>query len=503
KNIGKVFLVGAGPGDPGLLTLRALECLQQADLVLYDGLVNPLLLRHTSGKCERTSRATGVSGRKVGQPEINQRLVEAGLSGLTVVRLKGGDPYIFGRGTEEARAVRDAGIPFEVVPGVTAATAAGVYAGISLTHREISSSVAFITGHEDPAKPASAIDYANLAKFSGTLVFYMGLHRLPQIAKTLLQHGKAGDTPACVVSKATTPHQQTVFAPLEQLPTVAKQANLRAPSLIIVGECVRQRESIAWFEQRPLLGQRIGMTRADQQADEVLSMSVTLGAEPVVMPLIEIVPPENWNDVDQAIVELKQTDWLIFSSSNGVRFFMNRLLELGHDLRALGSVQLATVGRATAATLATFHLTADIVPQSHSSEDLANALQTVVKGKRVLWAVADRRRKVLAEQLADSCAEWNEVVVYQNRDIADLPADVVTQILEHKLNWITLSSPAIARRLAQLLPTPAKNEIGKTIHLVSISPLTTAAARDVGLTVCAEAKEASWPAMFDAIVNHQ
>ena len=496
---GKVFLVGAGPGDAGLLTLRGLECLRQADLVLYDGLVNPLLLRHTNGECERTSRAASQGGRRVGQDEVNGRLIEAAQDGLTVCRLKGGDPFIFGRGSEEAAALRAAGIPFEVVPGITAATAAGVYAGISLTHRELSSSVAFITGHEDPDKPASAIDYKNLASFSGTLVFYMGLHRLPLIASALIDCGKPRDTPACVISRASTPMQRTVFASLEALPDEVKAANLRAPSLIIIGECVRQRESIAWFEERPLLGQRIAITRPAHQVDEVVPIALELGAEPVIVPLIEIVPPDDWQNVDGEIESLTQTDWLVFSSANGVRFFMNRLLETGYDLRWLGNTKLAAIGSSTAKVLRDFHLNADVVPDSHSSEDLVAELSGLVAGKRVLLAAADRSRRVLSEHLAPIADQWREVAVYQNRDVPELPDGMVKRIVSGELEWITISSPAIARRLAALLPGEAKQLIGSSTRLVSISPLTTAAASDAGLSVSAEADDATWLSMFDAI----
>ncbi|GAG33915.1 unnamed protein product, partial [marine sediment metagenome] len=253
---------------------------QKADLILYDGLVNPLLLRHSSATAERTCRSFTPSGPVLDQDEINQRLIAAARDGKTVVRLKGGDPFIFGRGSEEAAALVEASIPFEVVPGITAATASGAYAGISLTHRDMASSVAFITGHEDPSKSEKSIDYENLAAFEGTLVFYMGLHRLERIVENLLAAGKSPDVPACVISRASTPAQQTVSAPLNELVSVVRAAKLSPPSLILVGECVRQRESIAWFEKRPLFGKRIGITRPAQQAGPALARALELGAQP-------------------------------------------------------------------------------------------------------------------------------------------------------------------------------------------------------------------------------
>src|SRR5712691_140129 len=361
-NLGIVYLVGAGPGDPGLLTLRGLECLRRADVVLYDGLVNPALLRHTPAQAIRTCRVSEGGERHLDQPEINQRLIAAARAGQVVVRLKGGDPFVFGRGSEEAAALADAGIAFEVVPGVTAAVAAGEYAGISLTHREHASAVAFITGHEDPAKGASHLDYASLAGFSGTLVFYMGLHRLSQIAESLIAAGKSSETPVAVISQATLPRQRTVTGTLQTISEQVASAHLRPPSLIVVGECVRQRERIAWFEQRPLFGRRIGVTRADEQADPQLGRILELGAEPVLMPTLHIDPPERWDSVDEVLGRPSDFDWIVFTSVNGVRTFFERLWALGRDTRSLGQARLAAIGPSTADALQEFRLRADLMP---------------------------------------------------------------------------------------------------------------------------------------------
>ena len=339
-SVGKVYLVGAGSGDPGLITVRAVECLKRADLVLYDGLVNPLLLRYTSATAERTCRVNSIDGRALPQEEINRHLVEAALSGKTVVRLKGGDPYLFGRGTEEAAALVAAGIPYEVVPGVSAALAASVYAGMSLTHREISSAVALITGHEDPTKAESHLDYAALAQFPGTLVFYMGLHRLEAITHALTQAGKPAETRTAVISRGTWPQQRTVTGTLGDIAARVRQAELHAPSLIIVGECVRLRESLQWFEQRPLFGLRIGITRAEGQACEVIDRVVELGGDPVLLPTITILPPADWSEVDACLQRLDEYDWIVFTSANGVRQFFGRLWSQGGDARRLAGVKL-------------------------------------------------------------------------------------------------------------------------------------------------------------------
>ncbi|MEQ9067892.1 MAG: uroporphyrinogen-III C-methyltransferase, partial [Gimesia chilikensis] len=341
---GKVYLVGAGPGDPGLITLKGIECLQKADLILYDGLVNPLILQHVSTEVERTCRVSeGCKNRRVlQQDEINQRLISAALEGKTVVRLKGGDPFIFGRGSEEAAALRNAGIEFEVVPGITAATAAAGYAGISVTHRAHASAVALITGHEDPTKPDSALDYDVLAKFPGTLVFYMGLHKLERIVESLIQAGKAEETPAAVISRGTTPFQKTVQSTLSQLPEQVRQAGLVAPSLIVIGDCVSLRDQIAWFEDKPLFGLRIGITRAEEQSEPEIKRALELGAQPVLLPTIEIGPPADWEPVDAAIAGLDEYQWLVFTSANGVNYFLNRLWETGYDARKLAQLKIAT-----------------------------------------------------------------------------------------------------------------------------------------------------------------
>lgn len=500
---GKVYLVGGGPGDPGLLSLKGRECLAKADVVLYDGLVNPLLLRHTEAHAERTCRSMGPDGRVLNQEQINARLIADAQAGKTVVRLKGGDPFIFGRGSEEAAALAEAGIPFEVVPGVTAAVAAGEYAGISLTHRQHASAVAFITGHEDPTKPGSSIDYPNLAAFSGTLVFYMGLHRLPQIVESLIHSGKPADTPACVISRASTPLQRTVTAPLKDLPHAVAEAKLHAPSLIIVGECVTQREKISWFEHRPLFGQSIAITRPVHQADSAISQALELGAQPVLLPTIEILPPEDWAAVDQTLAQLSDYDWLIFTSANGVESLLRRLWSLGQDARSLGHLKIAAIGPATAETLHQFHLRADVVPDTFRAEALADALKPLVAGQRVLWAGANRGRDVLPTELEVAGAQVEKLVVYQNRDASEVPADTRELLEAGEVDWIALSSPSIARNLASLIGPTAMAHLGERTCIVTISPVTTAAAQEVGLPIHAEATEYTWNGLFEAIIRQR
>lgn len=501
--VGKVYLVGAGPGDPGLLTLRGLECLRRADLVLYDGLVNPLLLRHTHAKAERTCRVSRGSERQLDQQEINQRLIHAARAGRTVVRLKGGDPFVFGRGSEEAAALAEAGIPFEVVPGITAAVAAGEYAGFSLTHREHSSAVAFITGHEDPNKGSPSLDYQILAQFPGTLVFYMGWHRLAQISAALTAAGKPANTPVAVISHATWPSQVTVTGSLESIAAEVASAGLRPPSLIVVGDCVRQRDQIAWFEKRPLFGRRIGITRADEQADETLSVIAEVGAEPVLMPTLELMPPESWSSVDSACRRIGEFDWIVFTSSNGVRALLGRIWELGGDLRWLKDAQLAAIGASTAATLNDYQLRADVVPDNFRAEGLAAALASRVSGKKVLWVRADRARDVLRTELMAAGAVLEEVIVYRHQDIDAWPPEIRQRLVAGNLDWIGVSSPAIARNVWRLIPNEARQKLGQEIRIASISPVTSAACREIGLPVSAEATEFTWKGIVAAIQNSE
>ena len=496
---GTVYLVGAGPGDPGLLTLRGLECLQKADLILYDGLANPLLLLHTSAQSERTCRSPSPDGRVLDQAEINQRLIDSAKAGKTVVRLKGGDPFIFGRGGEEVAALAEAGIPYEIVPGITAATAASEYAGISLTHRESASAVAFITGHEDPTKAGSNLDYDVLAKFSGTLVFYMGLHRMESIVERLISAGKDPLTPAAVISRASTPAQRCVTASLAELPVEVRKAELHAPSLIVVGECVRMRDDIAWFEKRPLFGKRIGITRPVAQAGPVIAKCLELGAQPILLPTIDIRPPEDWDAVDAVIDRLSEFDWIVFTSVNGVDGLLGRLWELGRDTRCLSAAKIATIGTSTAAELQRYHLRSDLVPDSFRAEALAEALAPDVAGQRVLWARASRGRDVLPTQLTAAGADVEQVVVYQNVDVENLAESEISAIEAGEIDWIGLSSPSIARSLASLLTPNARSQLGDPVKIASISPVTSAAATDAGFPVNAEATTYTWDGILTAI----
>jgi len=484
-----------------LLTLKGQRCLASADVVLYDGLVNPALLKHSQASAVRTCRVGLGSQRHLEQQEINQRLIDEARQGRTVVRLKGGDPFIFGRGSEEAAALAEAGIPFEVVPGITAATAAAVYAGISLTHRELASAVAFVTGHEDPGKPTRFLDFEILAKFPGTLVFYMGLHRLSKIAETLQQHGKPGSTPVAVISRGSTPRQRTVTGHLKDIAESVQAARLHAPSLIIVGECARQHESINWFEKLPLFGVSIGITRPAGHEDTAADLAWSLGADPVLMPTIQIEPVTDWSEVDRTLQRIADYQWIIFTSVNGVDALLNRLWGQGKDARALAGIRLAAIGPATAERLQSHRLHADLVPEEYRGEALAEALAPYVRGQKVLWARASRGREVIPAQLRAAGAELDSVVVYRHVDVDRFEPEVEQRLAAGELHWIALSSPSIARNIARLVPAGQRAQV----RFAAISPVTAAAAHEAGLQIDVIAEEYTWAGLVSAIrrAHHQ
>jgi uroporphyrinogen III methyltransferase/synthase len=491
-----VYLVGAGPGHPGLLTLRAVECLGRADLVLYDRLVPARIVEHAPPSARRIC-VTELAPHHVERccPILNMML-QAARQGQRVVRLKGGDPFVFGRGGEEAEALRQADIPYEIVPGVSAGLAAAVYAGVPLTHRGHASAVALVTGHEDPSKRESALDWSVLAGFPGTLVVYMGIARLAPIVAALIQHGKPANTPAAVVQLATMGDQRTVTAPLSELPDAVRAAGLAAPAIVLIGPVVALRSRLAWSEDRPLFGKRVLITRPRDQAADLAARLEELGAEAVVMPTVAIGPPRDWAPVDRALTQLHSYDWLVFTSANGVHALVRRLRVVGQDLRALGSVRLAAIGPGTATVLRSYYLEPDIVPPKYQSESLAETLRERVAGRRVLLARADRGRDVLREELS-AVAEVVQIAVYSQVDAAAPDEGICDSLRRGEIDYVTLTSSNIAAALARGLDSSCRARIESgAVRLVSISPVTSAAIRALGWPVAAEAN----PYTIDGVV---
>ena len=496
KHPGRVYLVGAGPGDPGLITIRGGECLRRADLVLYDYLVNPAILGSVPPAAELVCLGHHDGHGSMPQQEINQRMIQAAVAGKTVVRLKGGDPTVFGRGAEEIEALRAAGIPYEIVPGVTAALAAAGYAEIPITHYDYSSAVALITGQERRHKGAGRLDYAVLADFPGTLIFYMGVTSAHEWSEALLARGKPADTPATIVRRSSWADQLTLRCTLGTLSEVIAQRRLRPPAIIVVGEVAALAPEVSWFAARPLFGARVLITRPRDQAVELWRRLYELGADVQVQPAIEISDPPDWQPVDEAIGRLDHYDWIVFSSANGVRYFLERVC-LRSDVRSLGPLRIAAIGPGTAEELAQYRLRADLIPPQYRAESLAEALRGESPGKRFLLVRASRGREVLAEQLSAAGARVDQVVAYTNTDVAQPAPRMAAALADGQIDWITVTSSTIARSLVRLFGDQLQRS-----KLVSISPLTSEALRSLGHAPAAEAEDYTMEGIVQAILRH-
>ncbi len=455
-----MYLVGAGPGDPGLLTRRGEALLAQADVVVYDHLASARLLDLAPRHALRICAGKSVGHCTMTQDRIHELLIEQARAGRSVVRLKGGDPLVFGRGAEEAQQLRAAGIPFEIVPGVSAGIGVTAYAGIPATHRSLASAVAYVTGHTNPesSEAGNRLDWAALARFPGTLVIYMGITHLSAICRTLIREGKPGETSAAIIESGTLASQRTHVATLATLPEIAGRAHVQPPGLLVVGEVVALRSELEWYEQLPLFGQRIVVTRPADEGIRAAASLEAMGAEVILAPTVEVRPITDPGPLDAAILGLHGFDWLVFTSSNGVRFFIERLEALGRDLRALGHLRIAAIGPATAEALSAFHLRADLVPESYRSESLAASLARAAAGSRILLARADRGRTVLKDELRH-LADVSQVAVYHNADAESLCPVAEARILEGSVDWITVTSSAIISRLHALLPASARPEL--------------------------------------------
>ncbi len=492
---GTVYLVGAGPGDPGLLTLRAAELMERADVLVYDALVSPAIM-------ERAPRAERVYVGKRGgehhrtQDQINAILVDLAGRHRTVVRLKGGDPFVFGRGGEEALVLAQAGIPFEVVPGVTAGIAAPAYAGIPVTQRGMAASVAFVTGHEDPTKPDTDVDWEHLARGVGTIVFYMGVGKMAENFRRLVEHGRAPDTPAAAIQWGTYPRQRTVTGTLETLPMIAKEAGIGAPSLIVVGEVVSLREPLAWWDRRPLSGRRIVVTRARAQASDFAQALEALGAEVVQFPTIRIVPAPDEAPLLAAAAEAGSFDWIVFTSANGVERFWYALAQQGCDARALGGVRVCAIGPATAAELERRGIVPDVVPDEFVAEGALQALDAAdeLRGRRILLPRAEIARSVLPDGLRQRGAEVVDVVAYTTvQDGSD--AERVRRLLDRgEVDMVTFTAGSTVRNFVDLVGADVRGA-----NVASIGPVTSGTARELGLAVDLEAAEYTIPGLVQAL----
>lgn len=507
KRAGKVYLVGAGPGDPGLITVRGKALLEKAEVVVYDYLANPKLLAHAPKEAEFV-----YVGKKGGakhnhtQDEINALLVEKVAEGKTVVRLKGGDPFIFGRGGEELEVMHDQGLPFEVVPGVTSATAAATYAGIPITHRGHTATVAFLTGHEDPAKPQSNIDWEKLATGAGTLVVYMGIKNLPVIVEKMLAFGRAPETPVAVVRWASTPQQQSVTGTLENIAQVVQDAGIKAPALIVVGDVVTLRDKLDWFEQRPLFHKRILVTRTRSQASALTAGLEEQGADCLECSTINIQPMESYAQLDGELERLSEYHWVLFTSINGVKYFFERLHAKGMDSRDLKGPAFACVGKTTADLLFQYGICADLIPSTFTGEGLAKSLlDQGVEGRNILIPRAKKGREFLPETLRGAGAQVVVVPVYLNVPEESQAAVVREELSRDALDMLTFTSSSTVTNFVSMLGTESREALQQLlagVKIAAIGPITAKTVVDSGLTVDVEAKEHSIAGLIDAIVEY-
>ena len=496
--IGTVYLIGAGPGDPGLLTLRGADLLANCNVVLYDGLSNAELLKHAPNA---DHICVGKHGQKRiwRQEEIIDEMLRHARGGRKVVRLKGGDPAVFARTAEEIDALRAAEVPFEIVPGITAALAAGSYAGIPITHRKLASAVALITGHEEPGKAESALDWEALARFPGTLVIYMGVTTAESWTRALMNAGKAGDTPAALIRRCSHGDQQTVHCRLDEVAQrLTPASQFRPPVITILGEVTKLAETMNWLERKPLFGQTILVTRPTEQAESLVRLLRDQGANVLVQPAVEIGPPKDWSSVDAAIRNLGEFHFIVFCSTNGVRFFLNRLLKQTHDIRSLGSAKLAVVGSQTASALANYHLAADIVPGEFNAKSLVASVIPIAKNKRVLVIRASRGRDDIVDPLCAAGAIVDEVIAYDHRDVERLNPPIAEAISNGKVDWVTVASSATATNLHKLFG----KDLAKT-KIASLSPITSQKLGDLGYQVSAEASKATMKHLVDSIVMYE
>ncbi|MHB8654330.1 MAG: uroporphyrinogen-III C-methyltransferase [Terriglobia bacterium] len=497
---GKVYLVGAGPGDPGLFTLKGKAALERADCVIYDILANDRLLRFTRPDCERIFVGNLGPRPNVRQTEINRLMVLKAREGRVVVRLKGGDPFIFGRGGEEAMELVKAGMGFEVVPGISSGYAAPAYAGIPVTHREYVSGVTFITGHEVPEGGGASLDWATLAPSGNTLVFFMSSKNLGGIATALIKHGRKPETPVAIIRWGTKAEQQVTVGTLAGI--MAKPPKIQPPSITVVGEVVNLREYLNWFERLPLFGKRIAITRARDQADALRDSLEELGAQTIVIPTIEIRDPASWEPLDRAIDRLNEFEYLLVTSANGVRNFLRRLDVCGRDVRDLKGLIIGAIGPATAAEFAKTGVKVDFIPKEYRAEGLLEVLGArKIKGKHFLIPRARVARDIVPRVLEERGARVEVVAAYETA-LPEFGKGELDRVLTPAPDVITFTSSSTATHFARLLGDQSIKKVMAGVAIASIGPITSATLRKLGLKITIEAQESTASGLVHAITEH-
>ena len=494
-------MVGAGPGDAGLLTLRGAELLKRADVVVYDALVNKDLLRLAPKGAQIIYGGKRSKEHAIPQEELNQLLIQKAKEGRTVVRLKGGDPYVFGRGGEEAEELHSAQIPFEVVPGVSSITAAANYAGIPITHRSHSSSFTVVTGHEDPTKDETSVDWAWLAKEPGTKVILMGVERIRQISAELTKHGLSADTPVGMVRWGTRGRQSSIDGTLGTIADIVEKENFGAPAITIIGDVVKMRSKLNWFERRPLFGQRIVVTRTREQASQLADQLLELGAEVLEIPTIRTEDPQNKSDLMEAMLGLAGYDWIVFTSPNGVSAFFNYFFRAFDDIRALGNLRIAAVGPATAAKLNELHLRIDAMPEEYLASKVTKAISSFesVENLRILLMRAEIANQELPKELEALGAIVDDVACYRTVPETEDQNGAAERLLQGGADWITFTSSSTVENFHARFDLPKLKQQFPEMRTASIGPETTKTLHALGMKADVEAREHNIPGLIKAI----
>jgi len=479
EKAGKVYLVGAGPGDPGLLTIKGLECIRRADVIVYDRLVHPTILEHARPDAELIYVGKASSAHTMKQDDINRLLVEKAKEGKTVVRLKGGDPFVFGRGGEEAEELVEAGIPFEVVPGVTSAIAAPAYAGIPVTHRDFCSALVIATGHRREGQGES--DTSDASDMSDTRVFLMGVENLPNIVSELVKNGRDPQTPVALVRWGTRTEQETLVGTLADIVQKVKEAGFKSPAVTVVGEVVNLREKLRWFDNRPLFGKRVLVTRSRDQASGLSELLREHGAEPIEFPLIRVSPPESFDELDAALGRIDEWDWLLFTSANGVRAVMDRLRALGRDVRSLKGPKVGAIGPATAEEIERLGIRVDFVPSRFIAEAVVEEFPQDPSGKRILLPRAAEAREVIPEKLAERGAVVDVVTAYRTEsdgsDRSDRSDRIREMLNSGEIDIITFTSSSTVKNFVKLVG----GSVPEGVKIACIGPITAETAESLGL----------------------
>lgn len=500
-NKGKVYIIGVGPGDYKLITLKAVECIRKADVVVYDRLINNKILGYAKEDAELVYVGKLPDCHAVPQEKINEILVNKALEGKNVARVKGGDPFVFGRGGEECESLYENGIEFEVIPGVTSSIAVPAYAGIPVTHRDYCSSLHIITGHERPDKDESLLDYEVLAKLTGTLVFLMGVKNLPDISSNLIKHGKDKSTPAAVIEKGTTSGQRTVVGTLEDIAGKVAQAGIKSPAVTVIGRVVSLKEKLSWFRSGPLAGKRIIVTRAREQASKLVERIEELGGEAVEFPVIKIAEPENYSHFDMVLDNIQSYSWIVFTSVNGVLSFFNRMKSRRIDIRNLWGARLCAVGEATSEQLNSLGLNVDYVPQKFTTADLLEGLLKLIEpGQKVLLARADIANPELSEGLKNKGVSCEDLVVYRTMPGGANRDEVLSLLEGGKVDFITFTSSSTVRNFVSAIGED-KLDMLSGAKVVCIGPVTAVTAEDMGIKVASVADVYTIDGMIEKIIE--